>query len=97
MAAAAGRLPSMKGRRPLETVASGCSLLDDLTKATKAACWAAPQSAHGFEDTDLVETARLEALCDGVFAFMVPHYACTSKGVRSATSATRRPFPLGGA
>jgi hypothetical protein len=71
MAAAAGRLPSMKGQQPFETVASGGNLPDDLTEATKPACWAAPQSAQGFEDTDLVETARLEALCDGVFAIII--------------------------
>ena len=68
MEAAAGRLPSMKGQQPFETVASGGNLPDDLTETANPACWAELQSAQGFQDTDLVETPRLEALCDGVFS-----------------------------
>lgn len=50
------------------TRASADNLPGELTETTKPACWAAPQSAQGFQDADLVETRRLEARCDGVFA-----------------------------
>jgi Endosomal/lysosomal potassium channel TMEM175 len=45
-------------------------LLDDLTERTNPACWATPQSPEGFQDSDLVETPRLEAPCDSVFAII---------------------------
>jgi hypothetical protein len=61
----------MKGQQRFETVASGGNLPDDLTEAPKPARWTAPQSAQGFADTDLVGTASLEALCDGVFAIII--------------------------
>ena len=67
------------------TRTSEANVRDDLAERTNPACWAASQSPEGFQDSDLVETPRLEALCDGVFAII--------RVFGPATSATGRPFP----
>jgi TMEM175 potassium channel family protein len=53
------------------TRTSEANLRDDLAERTNPACWAASQSPDGFQDSGLVETPRLEALCDGVFAIII--------------------------
>jgi uncharacterized membrane protein len=53
------------------TRASKANLRDDLAERTNPACWAASQSPEGFQGSVLVETPRLEALCDGVFAIII--------------------------
>jgi transmembrane protein TMEM174 (potassium channel) len=64
--------PALTGSsRMNHTRTSESNLPDDLTERTNPACWAASRSPEGIQDSDLVETSRLEALCDGVFAIII--------------------------
>ena len=53
------------------TRTSESNLPDDLTETTNPVYWAAARPPAGLQDSDLVETSRLEALCDGVFAIII--------------------------